>query len=130
MMPRKLYELTKTNVLYEIISYHTELLTHCGASVNVPDQNNRPNHKLLKNNYALTQAGGTAYAERAASAEYLVEKCFPRLLIDPLICHLRLWNARLFLYQLRSDRTGTRGVFDGPREEAYSGADREPVAAG
>jgi len=40
------------------------------------------------------------------------------------------WNARLFLYQLRSDRTGTRGVFDGTREEAYSGADREPVAAG
>jgi len=41
-----------------------------------------------------------------------------------------LWNARLFLYQLRSDRTGIRGVFDDTREEAYSGADREPVAAG
>jgi NAD(P)-dependent dehydrogenase (short-subunit alcohol dehydrogenase family) len=43
---------------------------------------------------------------------------------------LALWNARLFLYQLRSDRTGIRGVFDDTREEAYSGADREPVAAG
>ena len=40
------------------------------------------------------------------------------------------WNARPFLYQLVSDRTGTRGAFDGTREEAYSGADREPAAAG
>ena len=41
-----------------------------------------------------------------------------------------VWNARFFLYQLRSDKTGTRGAFDGTREEAYSGANREPAAAG
>jgi hypothetical protein len=40
------------------------------------------------------------------------------------------WNARLFLYQLRSDKTGTRGAVYGAREEAYGGADRESAAAG
>jgi hypothetical protein len=40
------------------------------------------------------------------------------------------WNARHFLYQLRSDKTGTRGALDGTREEAYSGANREPAGAG
>jgi hypothetical protein len=43
---------------------------------------------------------------------------------------LALWNARLFLYQLRSDKTGTRGAVYGAREEAYGGADRESAAAG
>ena len=42
----------------------------------------------------------------------------------------RYWNARLFLYQLRSDKTGTRGAVYGAREEAYGGADRESAAAG
>jgi hypothetical protein len=41
-----------------------------------------------------------------------------------------MWNARLFLNQLRSDKTGTRGAFDGTRQEAYSGANREPATAG
>jgi anti-sigma regulatory factor (Ser/Thr protein kinase) len=41
-----------------------------------------------------------------------------------------IWNARLFLYQLRSDKTGTRGAVYGAREEAYGGADRESAAAG
>jgi alkaline phosphatase D len=35
-----------------------------------------------------------------------------------------------FCTSLRSDKTGTRGAFDGTREEAYSGADREPATAG
>jgi hypothetical protein len=41
-----------------------------------------------------------------------------------------IWNARPFLYQLVSGQTGTRGAFDGTRQEAYGGADREPAAAG
>jgi len=40
------------------------------------------------------------------------------------------WNARHFLYQLRSGKTGTRGALDGTRKEAYSGANREPATAG
>jgi hypothetical protein len=34
------------------------------------------------------------------------------------------------LYQLRSAKTGTRGAMYDARQEAYSGADREPAAAG
>jgi hypothetical protein len=40
------------------------------------------------------------------------------------------WSARRFLYQLRRDKTGTRGAMDDARQEAYSGADHEPAAAG
>ena len=48
----------------------------------------------------------------------------------PMYARSAAWNARRFLYQLRSDQTGTRGAFDGTREEAYGGADLEPAAAG
>ena len=40
------------------------------------------------------------------------------------------WSARRFLYQLRRDKTGTRGAMYDARQEAYSGADRKPAAAG
>jgi transposase InsO family protein len=40
------------------------------------------------------------------------------------------WSARPLLYQLRSDKTGIRGAMYDARQEAYSGADREPAAAG
>jgi len=40
------------------------------------------------------------------------------------------WNARQFLYQLRSDKTGTRGAGYETRNEAYGRADCEPAAAG
>ena len=40
------------------------------------------------------------------------------------------WSARRFLYQLRRDETGTRGVANEKRDEAYGGADRESAAAG
>ena len=39
------------------------------------------------------------------------------------------WNARHFLYQLRSDKTGTRGAAYEARDEAYGGADCEFAAA-
>ena len=41
-----------------------------------------------------------------------------------------VWNARPFLYQLGTIKLVLRGVFDGPRQEAYGGADCEPSAAG
>jgi hypothetical protein len=41
-----------------------------------------------------------------------------------------VWSARPLLYQLRSDKTGTRGAMYDARQKAYSGADCEPAAAG
>jgi N-acyl-phosphatidylethanolamine-hydrolysing phospholipase D len=43
---------------------------------------------------------------------------------------LAAWSARRFLYQWRRDKTGTRGAMYDARQEAYSGADCEPAAAG
>ena len=40
------------------------------------------------------------------------------------------WSARHFLYQLRSDKTGTRGAVYEARDEAYCGAGCESAAAG
>jgi hypothetical protein len=43
---------------------------------------------------------------------------------------LAIWNARHFLYQLRSDKTGSRGTAYVTREEGYSGVNHESAAAG
>jgi error-prone DNA polymerase len=39
--------------------------------------------------------------------------------VAPMQSHDFHWNARPFLYQLMSDKTGTRGALDGTRQEAY-----------
>lgn len=79
------------------------------------------------------------YGFHGLSYESIVHRLGDRLPERAIFAHLgsgsslaavRHWNARPFLYQLRSDKTGTRGVGYDTRKEAYSGTDCEPAAAG
>ena len=83
---------------------------------------------LIEPHYPNTGKGRPPIGAERMLRVYFLQQWFN--LSDPAVEDALYWNARHFWYQLRSDKTGTRGAFDGAREEAYSGANREPAAAG